>query len=162
MAWEEIHHFGATDINIDSIASWFTGGTFLTNRMRRHIPERIKGWDCEVASSPIHQWIHSSSKLRNKIIHGGYSPTELEARTVLANANAVSDKLKALLCEGENRNRHPRTVLMQLGREGLRRRNAYSGKIRRLDEESMGLDWQGDFGEFRSELMDRITSRLGG
>jgi hypothetical protein len=48
-------------------------------------------------------WLSTVSKLRNKVVHGGYRPTEVEAKAALVSMVEVEDHIERLI--GSNRMR---------------------------------------------------------
>jgi hypothetical protein len=96
----------------------------ISARVRSQYGGRIGGnWSFGAnARGPVAGWFRHTATLRNRVIHGGYSPTSEDADRALDALNA----LVTFLCDRlTNRTgRYPRTAWMLLGGEaGFARRN---------------------------------------
>lgn len=154
MAWEEIT-YGENPQKMttyDDAKSWFGPGSTLANRMTNCFHGRLSGWDVDHAQTPAKEFRHVLAKLRHRVVHAGYAPTEREANKALITLEGMEHYLKALLVRDDNRNRHPRTVLLLLGEPGLKRRGKFVGKVRRLVERDDEENWTDSVVEFRDRL----------
>lgn len=158
MAWEEINFQSGSQTMLSDVVSWFSHKSSLTGRIERHYHARLfGGWTPAVAGHPLHRWINEVSRLRNRVIHAGYRPSESEAYQALEILGIVENYVKDLLCHHRNRVRYVRTGFMLLGEPGLTKRNAFSKGTKRLIE-SAEVDWHRSFVDFR-EQVDKALAR---
>lgn len=150
LMWEEIR-------TPEEVArSWYGG---LDKRIRTELPTRLGGsWDI-TQQNPIGAWALRVASLRHRIAHAGYTPTSDEAQASFEATNALVTHLGDRLVSPENLRRYPRTALALLGESGLRRRNAYNARIRRLEGDRKEVPWAETFGRWR-EAWRRIRQDL--
>ncbi|WP_107308396.1 hypothetical protein [Streptomyces qaidamensis] len=106
----------------EDVAEVFAEGR-LARRVKSQFASLLGGkWTLD-GNTPVAEWFHRCYRLRHRVVHGGYSPTRLEAQTALESVHSLSsycwDRLAA------KRKSSPRTALLFLGEEGLRRRNKW-------------------------------------
>lgn len=114
----------------------------ITQRVRREFHPRLKGdWDTS-QPGPVGNWWHHVAKLRNRVVHGAYTPTDDEIELATSAATALVTYIGDCLIErltGEGKYRL--TALALLGESGMRRRNAWTRRSRdaakRFEEEDL-------------------------
>lgn len=130
MAWEE-------ETPREEAANWFESA--LAKRLRTYYAPRLGGaWDTRMPKTVSGRWTMRVSDVRNRLVHSGYRPTELEALTALDLFDEVVEFVKGRLVV--QRDKYPRTTLMLLGQPGLERREAYKGKIKNFVENRAGRE----------------------
>jgi hypothetical protein len=98
--------------------------------------------------------------MRNRVVHSGYLPTQPEAATSLEALIALekfigdrlADRLKA----------YPKTAILFLGEEGLRRRTRWASAKRWLDGEENSIDpadWIAEYTEWRETVNSSVVRR---
>lgn len=152
IAWEEIDHTPGSNLTLEEVALWVSRRSTIATRVSERFKEHVQPWGVGHAKNPIEQWRTFASDVRNKVIHTGYVPAEAEARRVYEIVVAVERHVKDVLLVDGNRVKYPRTALLQMGRDGVQRRNKYFGKLKQLDEASMEESWLGEFRAFRDRL----------
>lgn len=104
------------------VADIFAEGR-LARRVKSHFPELLGGSWVLDGSTPVADWFHKCYRVRHRVVHGGYNPSRLEAQVALDSVYRLSvycwDRLAA------KRKKFPRTALMILAEEGLRRRGKW-------------------------------------
>jgi hypothetical protein len=98
------------------------------SRLKREYAPRLGGdWDLTHRDGAVGRWYADLYLLRNRIVHGGHVPDRGEARTALD----AGDDLAAFLCDRitARRDRFPRSALIVLGVDGLKRRDALSKRV---------------------------------
>jgi hypothetical protein len=127
-------------------ASWFDG---LDRRVREELPHRLGGpWDA-TKRNPVGVWAQDVAALRHRVVHAGYTPTEREARASFDAVNALVTHVCDRLARPETMRTYPRTAIALAGEGGLRRRNAYTAKIRRLEGDRKEVPWTETFTRWR-------------
>lgn len=121
----------------------------LQKRVRAQLPSRLGGnWTTNIA---MREWSAVLAPLRHRTVHGAYRPTRDEAIHALDTVSDIDDFVRGRLAS--RRNDYPRTTLLILGRPGLERLGAWTGKIRRFaeaaDEEP---NWINSFRTWRDAL----------
>ncbi|MGW5398992.1 hypothetical protein [Streptomyces sp. NPDC003952] len=116
MLWEE--QLGVPDIErAGEILDDSRGG--LAARVKREYGPRLGGsWDPK-SPGPIKQWSVELARLRGRIIHRGYRPSQREAERALEASDSLLNFVKSRLAV--NAKKYPRTALLTLGEPGLRR-----------------------------------------
>lgn len=159
MVWEELKFLSNTNITLDTVAEWFIRRPSLESRIKNLYHTRLIGWNNKEGSEIMLRWFFQVGRIRNRVIHAGYLPSELEARNASQTLSDVETFIKKSLGDDANRNRFPRTALMLLGIPGLERMNRYRGKIKRVAEDETEPDWLYSFGQFRTCLDDRLSQQ---
>jgi len=144
MMWEE----GADPVECAKIFSEES----LDKRVRTHFGPRLGGNWNTAARGVIGDWRRKAVTTRGRVVHGNYTPTRDEARTALQALDGVDGFIRQRLAA--NKNKYPRTTLMLLGRPGLERLQAWSGKIVRFVEEQAAKepDWRISLRDWRDCL----------
>jgi hypothetical protein len=145
LLWEE-------GVEPDAAAKIFAES--LHKRIRTYFGPRLGGdWNTK-GRGPVAAWAQHLVPLRNRVVHAAYPPTRLEAGNALATVTDIDNHFRARLVA--TRNRYPRTTLMILGRPGLERYGAWSGKIKRFVEEGADDEpnWDRAFSHWRGHVLD--------
>lgn len=157
LAWEEIRSFRDSCLTHEIVAQWFSPRNPLSHRLRSEYHGRLEGgWDPDRPGNPIHDFDRKVSRLRNRIVHGGYRPTETEAEDAFAALLAAENYVFDMLVRDRNRTRYPFTTYMMVGKPRLEQRGLFNGTLRRsiLDAPD---DWPRSFYEFRRWVADKLT-----
>lgn len=81
----------------ESIESMLQDVGFAT-RLRREYHPRLGGrWDVNNAASPLGSWYANTYQLRNRVVHGGYAPTQYEAKVAIDAAGALRNHVISLI-----------------------------------------------------------------
>ena len=121
LMWEE-------GLAVEDAASAFEEGKVL-RRITQELSPRLRGnWSTE--RGPVGSWYRSAYRLRHRVVHGGYSPSPREAADALE--AAVSLQRFVMDRIAERRTTYRRAALMTIAEAGLRRRNLWSGQIKRF------------------------------
>ena len=156
LAWEEISFWPAPQLDVETVVRWFEWPTTLKSRLDNQLSKMLKKWHMGDQQSALYRWVNDDARLRNRIVHTGYEPTEREVQDLLSDLSMLEKYVKATLLNDYNRVRYARTTFLLVGREGLQKRKLYKGKLKELDEQHMNDDWAGEFITFRSKIM-RLT-----
>ena len=145
MLWEE----GA---DAEQAALLFDDGR-LARRIKSEWGPRLGGnWALD-GDGPVANWFQKTAQLRNRVVHGGYQPTRAEA---LAAFKAVYPlETFAYNRLAQRRAKYPRSVLLTIGDQGLRRRGLWSGTIKTFAEKQgpAEANWEVAFKGFRDKLV---------
>ena len=124
----------------------------LADRVRSEYHGRLGGaWNSN-ANPAVHAWIDDIQRVRGRVVHRGYRPTEEEAWKANAAATNLEEFIRSRLIE--RRTVYMRTTLMWLGLPGLARRGLWNGKIRRWFEGSTenSDDWIPTYEVWRTQV----------
>lgn len=124
LMWEE-------GVEPEIAAQSFREGKVLA-RLRHDVPPRLKGRWSTTGSGAVARWFENSHKLRHRVVHGGYTPSRIEADAALDAVGRLETHLFDRLAA--RRNTYMRATLMTVAEPGLRKRNLWSGKIRAFAE----------------------------
>ena len=103
-------------------------------------------------------WLSAVSKLRNKVVHGGYRPTEVEAKAPLVSMVEVEDHIERLIGDQPNATQYPFTAYMMLGPVGLTEAGSFTERIRTTIEGETS-DWRQSFYDFRQGVVDEVWNK---
>ncbi|WP_146044444.1 hypothetical protein [Amycolatopsis sp. BJA-103] len=132
--------------------SWING---LDTRIKREYSSRFGGsWDTS-KPGPIRAWSTRVADLRNRIVHGAYIPTALEAQLAGEAVTSLTTFLCDRLSSQNTLRRLPRTALALAAESGLRRRNAFTKSILALQQDRSEPPWDETFKRWRN-----ATSRI--
>lgn len=121
LMWEE-------SVVVEDAASAFEEGKVL-RRITQELSPRLTGnWSTERGA--VGSWYRSAYQLRHRVVHGGYSPSVGEAADALEAAVGLQRFVMNRIAE--RRTTYPRSALMTIAEEGLRRRDMWSGQIKRF------------------------------
>lgn len=124
LMWEE-------GVVVEDAAPSFEEGKVL-RRVSKELAPRLKGnWSTE--SGAVGDWYRAAYRLRHRVVHGGYSPSVSEGAEALASAAGLQRFVMDRIAE--SRTTYYRAALMTVAEEGLRRRDMWSGKIKRFAED---------------------------
>ncbi|MFE8915800.1 hypothetical protein [Streptomyces globisporus] len=116
----------------EEVATIFSEGR-LARRVKSNFSELLGGnWSLDGAG-PISDWFHKCYRLRHRVVHGGYSPSRLEAEVAAQSALALSSYCWERLAE--RRKKFPRTAMMAISEEGLRKRHKWCGSMQKFMSE---------------------------
>ncbi len=140
LMWEE----GLTPEDVAQ--NWIEG---LDARVRQELPARLGGpWDV-TRRNPIGVWAQDVASLRHRVAHAAYTPTEEEARRSFDGVNALVTHLCDRLARPAMLKNYPRTALSLAGEGGLRRRTAYTKRMRELENDPSEVLWTETFYRWR-------------
>jgi hypothetical protein len=155
LAWEEITFDPGSTTTEEQVGEWFRSNkSGLGYRMGNLYNNRLRGiW---AGGKPISDWKPNVSVIRNRIVHGGYRPTQAEAIRALTTLQAIESYVLDLVAQDPNRARYPRTTYMMLGQRGLEERGLYKGQLRRTLE-GTSPDWLEEFYRFRRKVVAAVS-----
>lgn len=157
LAWEEIAYQGSP-LTAKSVASFYSFQNTHGWRVNNQFSSRLSGWDSGPSPRPHERWLDAAAKIRSKVVHTGYIPTEQEAGEVIEICLEMVDRVKSLLASDANRTQYPRCALLLLSRAGLERLGMYKGKVRRMFEEEGNGAWAEEFVQFQDDVRALIAS----
>lgn len=148
LLWEEGH-------NPEAVVAKFEEGKVL-RRLTAEYPHILKGtWS--TSSGAVARWYADAYRLRHRVIHGGYEPTPREAHEAIEAVHGLQRFVMNRIAD--RRTTYPRSALMTVGEEGLRRRNLWGGQIERFARDVAPIedDWRRSFTSFHSALVDLLA-----
>ncbi|MEU0451012.1 hypothetical protein [Streptomyces tendae] len=141
----------------EDVASVFAEGR-LARRVKSNFCEMLGGnWSLD-SKGPVATWFHKCYRLRHRVVHGGYNPTRLEAQTAIEATFSLSqycwDRLVA------KKKKFPRTVLMLIAEEGLRKRGKWCHHMRNFQREVAPTEpsWQEASQVWRSDMHNALLA----
>jgi hypothetical protein len=156
MGWEEITFGPPGTLTREQVIKWFSWPNTLKTRLCGFYHIRLQGhWACGSSGDPIHTWLSTVSKLRNKVVHGGYRPSEEEAKAALVSMVKVEDHIEHLIGDLPNATKYPFTAYMMLGPVGLTEAGSFTKGIRTTIEGETS-DWRRSFYAFRQGVVDEV------
>jgi hypothetical protein len=145
MLWEEGE-------SVESAAQAFNGP--LLARVRSQYQKRLGGqWATEKVGI-VGSWREDLVLLRHMVAHAGYRPNQEQAWR----AFSAHEELRKYLLDrlAEKRNKYPLTAGILISEAGLRRRDAWTNKIRKIWAET-DAERVIEFAVWRSDLLRRRT-----
>ncbi|WP_148576172.1 hypothetical protein [Nocardioides caldifontis] len=144
------HVLWETAMRPEEAAAVFDAHPGLVQRVKSQYHQRLGGdWSVDSTGAVAGWFIHVSS-LRNRVVHSGYEPTTIEARTARSSAGAlqeyIADRLSLRLAT------LPRTALATAGRAGLESRGRWSRTLQDLARDPTEVPWQATFGRWRAAM----------
>lgn len=124
----------------------------LARRINTDLRSRLGGnWQME-GRGDVARWFQSTALLRNRVVHGGYQPSRLEAENAFSAAFPLEKFAFGRLVE--KRNRYPRVTLMTVAQSGLERRGLWKGKIRSFAEQTAPSEphWLQQVQDYRNQV----------
>lgn len=150
LMWEE-HRTEPGAVGLAQAAESFEEGR-SAYRVVSALAPRLGG-DWASPDSAFQRWRSAGSRLRNRIVHGGYAPSRAEAQEAIA----LADQLQRFLFDrvSAQANRYPRVTLMFVAQSGLETRGLYAGQIRRFNEEQAPVEdsWIDSFAAWHQRLL---------
>ncbi|MGW7259011.1 hypothetical protein [Streptomyces sp. NPDC054834] len=148
LLWEEQLQAPSIDAAI-AVFDDSRGG--LTIRVRREYAPRLGGiWDPE-KQGPVQDWARKLARLRGRVVHRGYRPTETEAVAALSASAALLNFIKGRLAAKARK--FPRTALLVLGEPGLRRLGGWKAAEEYLEaSQHRPDDWFREYAAWRSKV----------
>lgn len=128
----------------------------LTKRIKTDFNAKLGGNPWSVDDGTIGDWHKNCFGLRHRVIHGGYRPKYSECLKSIESASAlISFVLKAI---SQKNTKYPRTAWLLLGENGLKKRNAYSNKYRKIFNEIVNEkgDWRKSYTNYRNEVSKQM------
>lgn len=125
--------------------------------VKNQLVRRLKGsWNN--ADGPFEVWQSLCFRLRHRIVHGGYEPTRPEAVTALGTVNELSKFIFDRIAD--RRNDYPRSALLTIGEAGLKKRELWSGKIRKFSQEIAPNEdlWQSSLVKYNDSVIHERLS----
>ena len=138
MAWER-------NTSEELVVKWSRWS--LTRKIEKCYPQFLSdNWSTVEETTIIGHWMECVHRVRNRVVHEGYFPTDDEARHALDIVSALSEHMKN--CILNHWSTYPRTALMMIGTEGLQNRGIVSGDIHEFfkREAQNIVSWLGEFG----------------
>lgn len=113
----------------EDAAALFTPSRSTLDRVRTDLPQRLGGsWDVTKVDS-LRAWRDDVAKLRNRVAHRAHEPSPAEDADAAAATTGLVQLLGDRLAKDH---RHPLTMLMLIGEDGLARRGgALTGRRRK-------------------------------
>jgi hypothetical protein len=140
------------------------GGFFaegkLVKRVKGKYPELLGGnWSLD-AGGPVSEWFHKAFKVRHRVVHGGYVPTRIEGQVALDSVHSLS--LHCWERIAERCSDFPRTALITLSEEGLKKRGKWSGRMERFRREVAVSEgsWLESSAAWRAELNEAALAAM--
>jgi hypothetical protein len=124
----------------------------VVRRIKAELQSRLGGnWQLE-GKGDVARWFQQTARLRNRVVHGGYLPSRLEAENAYGTALPLEKFAFGRLVE--KRNKYPRATLMTIAQSGLERRGLWRGRIRNFAEQVAPSepDWRQQVREYRSQI----------
>jgi hypothetical protein len=140
-----------------AVADVFAEGR-LAKRVKSQFAELLGGiWTLD-GSGPVAEWFHKCYRVRHRVVHGGYSPSRLEAQVALDSVYQLSRHCWDRLAT--KRKKFPRTALMLLAEEGLRRRGKWCSFMKHFSSEVAPREasWLRQSQEWREEVQTLLLS----
>lgn len=125
-------------------ATLFQEGKVL-RRLTVDLPELLRGNWSTSTTGPVNTWYQQAYILRHRVVHGGRTPSRPAAQAALRATLGLERHAMDRLVD--RRSVFPRATLMSVAQAGLRRRDRWSGKIKRFAENEAS---QSRTGESRS------------
>ncbi|MDP9369613.1 MAG: hypothetical protein M3Q03_15270 [Chloroflexota bacterium] len=122
----------------------------VIRRVKTEYPPRLGGtWDPD-RPGPLQDWASAVLGVRHRSIHAGYMPTPPEAEKSLSALLSLERLLADAVAQ---RNAHfPRTALVFLGEDGLKRRDLLSRRLRQLADSRTEVQWRPTFARWRDAV----------
>lgn len=150
LLWEE-------GLRPEQAVSVFEGvGVIARVRTEYHGRLRGAGWSLH-DTGPVRAWNDRLAAARHRAVHAGYEPTLDEAYAAFDALNGLERFVGDRLADQRVLRTYPRTAMAYLGDEGLRRRGAWSARMRRLAHDPSEPGWVGTFLRWRA-AMDRCRA----
>ncbi|MGV9568713.1 hypothetical protein ACWDRX_03425 [Streptomyces nigra] len=163
----------ASEVLLDSLLSnlmWESGkdpadvaGVFaegqLAKRVKSRFSEHLGGSWILDGNGPVAEWFHKCYKVRHRVVHGGHSPSRLEAQVaydaVLQLSEYCWDRLAV------KRKKFPRTALMMLAKDGLQRRGKWCSFMRHFSSTVAPGEgsWLRESQKWREDVQTVLMSR---
>ncbi|MGW3936377.1 hypothetical protein [Streptomyces phaeochromogenes] len=143
--------------NPGDVADVFAEGR-LARRVKANFAELLGGnWSLD-GTGHVADWFHNCYLLRHRVVHGGYSPSRLEAQTALDVTFSLSlycwDRL------AEKRKKFPRTALITIAEEGLRKRGKWCRFIQDFSRDVAPVEpsWRNDSQAWRQDMYNALLA----
>lgn len=128
-------------------------------RAIRHTSAKLGGMWQKDREGPVKAWQENVARIRNRVIHAGYTPSIAEAEAAL---KSVIDLQELAFTQLRKKlNRYPRTGLAGIGTVKLEEEKRLTANIRRLMEADSPGDWTVRFVRWRSCIAREVERRQG-
>lgn len=156
--WEE----GKTPESVS--ASWRDS---LKRRVELDYSKRVGGsWDT-TSDGPVGRWARKVAHIRNRVVHGGYLPSRVEAEEAITTSRELVTFIGDRLADQNNLKRYTRSAALLMGNEGLAKRGRHTNAVRNLQADlseppwAPTFDlWHKAFARIRGDVLTPRESRL--
>lgn len=132
----------------------------LDTRIRTEYHGRFGGnWQTH-GESEVASWAHQIAKPRNRILHGGYLPSNAETQAAMGAMAALTRFIADCLATPRTLRRYPVTALLVIGRRSLERRRMWSRRLQKLSTEHGR--YLSEFSVWRSEVTPLLLAQYDG
>lgn len=141
----------------EQTAQSFQSHWTITSRVKALYSGRLKGrWEPE-GSGEVATWHRNTMLLRNRIVHGGLSPSLEQARDALEGVSLLESFVTERLTQPETLSHYLHTAYLMIGYPGLERRNLLSKRRMTVLEPIIeDNDWSERLTRYRTAVaMDR-------
>lgn len=148
LVWED-------EVSIEDAVPVFEPGKTL-RRINQSLAPRLGGnWSTK--NGAVGTWYEATYRLRHRVVHAGYYPTVSESARALDAAAGLHQFIMDRIAE--RRTKYPRAALMTVAEAGLRKRDLWSGKIKRFAEESAPLEpnWVDSYTAWYTGLVAKLA-----
>jgi hypothetical protein len=133
----------------------------LDTRIRTEFHTRLGGnWD-PTASGPIGRWNRSVSALRHRVVHAGYTPSFEEAKDAIEAVRLLVEYLCDRLAANGVVTKYPRTAIVLVNENGLRRRHAWVSRVDAVANSPYEPNWVETFHRWREAWRRLVRDREG-
>ncbi len=141
----------------ETVASVFSEGR-LVRRVKSNFAELLGGRWVLDGDGPVAGWFDKCYTMRHRVVHGGYSPTRSEAEAALDAAFSLSFYCWERLVE--KRKTFPRTTLMVIAEEGLRKRGKWCAFMQEFSRDVAPAEpsWRESFVQWREKVYSSLLS----
>lgn len=128
----------------------------LIKRIAQEVPHRIGGnWSLD-SSSPYTAWKGTLYQTRNRLLHGGYTPTPQECESAIKSLDDLISYVGILIVQGASLRNYPRTIQMFYPNRVDNHKNKFS-HVLELSSPDIMRDWTDTFQRW-SSTHSRILS----
>lgn len=160
LGWEDLESGRLPDLTREAILEWFKPKSSMSSKLKSYYTDErriLGGWYQANKGNPIFDFEHDVLRLRNRIVHAGYRPSDREAELAFEIEDKASSFAIECLLRDSNRTRYPFTALTFLGLQGLTARGLFTGKVKEQIE-SAPNDWWQDFRDLREWISSQLSS----
>ncbi|WP_370185135.1 hypothetical protein [Rhodococcus wratislaviensis] len=131
----------------------------ITPRLKNEYAPRLGGnWalDTGILSS----WFDDVAGMRNRVVHGGYRPTFVEARCASESVDSLAKSIGDRLVDKFRD--YPKTAWLFLGPKGFEDRNRLTRRVREwidVQQPNAVLDWVREYSEWRDKVNAQVQGR---
>ena len=133
----------------------------LDTRVKTEFHTRIGGNWGPTASGPIGRWNRAVSALRHRVVHAGYTPSFEEAKDSIEAVRLLVEYLCDRLAANGVVTKYPRTAIVLVNENGLRRRNAWVSRVDAVAKRPHEPNWAETFHRWREAWRRLVREREG-